>query len=148
MVAALIFAPGHPKTWFSLKFMKFLKYHEISWNFIEFLEFHRNFGFGSSRECQAPQPLLFPKENKGFVKGCGWLKTQNSMKFIRNYEKFRNFMIFHNFQWLLCISQDFGPAALARKKDSNSYAFSMVAAPSFFPGHPKIWHFIQFREIW
>ena len=54
-----------------------------------------NFGFASSLECQALQPLLFPKENKGFVKGCGWLKTQNIMIFIRNHEFSRNFMKFH-----------------------------------------------------
>ena len=47
-------------------------------------------------------------------------------------------MIFHKFPWFSCISQDFGPAALVRKKDSNSYAFSMVAVLIFLPGHSKI----------
>ena len=51
---------------------------------MKFLEFYPNFDFASSLECQAPQPLFFPKENKGFVKGCGWLKTQNFMNFIKN----------------------------------------------------------------
>ena len=37
-----------------------------------------------------------------------------------------------------CNSQDFGPAALIRKKDRNSNAFSMVAVLIFLPGHSKI----------
>ena len=41
---------------------------------------------------------------------------------------------FHNFP---PISPVFGPAALARKKDSNSYAFSMVAALMFPPRAPQ-----------
>ena len=74
-----------------------MKFHEISCNFMKFLEFYLNFGFASSLECQAPQPLLFPKEYKGSVKGCGWLKTQNVMDLIRNYEIIKNFMNFHDF---------------------------------------------------
>jgi len=64
---------------------------------MKFLKFYPNFGFASSLECQALQPLLFPKENKGFVKGCGWLKTQNIMNFIKNHEIFKNSMKFHKF---------------------------------------------------
>ena len=115
-----------------------MKLHEISWNLVKFLNIYSNFGFVSSLECQAAQPLLFPKEYQGFVTGCGWLKTQNIMIFIRNHEILRNFMNFHKFPWFSCISQDFGPAALVRKKDSNSYAFSMVAVLIFLPGHSKI----------
>ena len=64
---------------------------------MKFLEFYPNFGFASSLECQAPQPLLFPKENKGSVKGLGWLETQNSMVFIRIHGNIGNFMEFHKF---------------------------------------------------
>ena len=60
------------------------------------------------------------------------------MIFTRNHEILRTFMSFHKSQWFPCISQDFGPAALVRKKDSNSYAFSMVAVLIFLPGHCKI----------
>ena len=139
--------PGTPKHEFSSNFWNFMKLSWMSWIFMKLLIFYSNLGFASSLECQAAQPLLFPKGNQGFVKGCGWLKTQNFMIFIRNYGISGNFMIFHKFIWILCISQDFGPAALARKKDSNSYAFSMVAAPSFSPRHPKNWNFMNFCEI-
>ena len=115
-----------------------MKFHEISWNLVKFLKSYPNFGFVSSLECQAAQPLLFPKEYQGFVTGCGWLETQNIMIFIRSHGILRNIMNFHKFSWFPCISQDFGPAALVRKKDSNSYAFSMVAVLIFLPGHSKI----------
>ena len=52
-------------------------------------------------------------------------------------------MKFHNFHKLSTISPVLGPAALARKKDSNSYGFSRVAARTFLPGHAKIWFFIK-----
>ena len=105
---------------------------------MKFLIFYQNLGFASSLECQAAQPLLFPKGNQGFVKGCGWLKTQNIMIFIRNHEIITKSMEFHKFPLFTCISQDFGPAALASKKDSISYAFSMVAVLTFHPGHVQI----------
>ena len=67
-------------------------------------------------------------------------------------------MKFHEFHTFSPISPVFGPAALARKKDSNSYGFSMVAASTFLPGHPKIWFSMkildsdqnngEFDEIW
>ena len=47
-------------------------------------------------------------------------------------------MKFHRFHRIPPISPVCGPAALARKKDSNSYAFSMVAVLIFLPGHSKI----------
>ena len=50
---------------------------------MSFVKFQLNLGFASSLEWQAAQHLLFLKENKGFVKGCGWLKTQNIMICIR-----------------------------------------------------------------
>ena len=69
-------------------------------------------------------------------------------------------MEFHKFPWFPCISQYFGPAALASKKDSISYAFSMVVVLIFLPGHVQIWFswkywfqtnilgiFIKFPEI-
>ena len=62
---------------------------------MKFLKIYPNFGFAGSLECQALQPLLFPKEYQGFVKGCGWLKTQNIMISIRNYEIISNFMGFY-----------------------------------------------------
>ena len=65
---------------------------------MKFLEFYPNFGSAGSLECQALQPLLFPKENKGFVKGCGWLKTQNIMDFIKNHEVSKKSMKFHKFE--------------------------------------------------
>ena len=105
---------------------------------MKYLIFYQNLGFASSLECQAAQPLLFPKGNQGFVKGCGWLKTQNIMIFIRNHEIITKSMEFHKFPYFSCISQDFGPAALASKKDSISYAFSMVAVLTFLPGHGQI----------
>ena len=64
---------------------------------MKFLKFHLKSGFASSLECQALQPLLFPKEYQGFVKGCGWLKTQKIMNFIKNHESSRNHMNFHKF---------------------------------------------------
>ena len=64
---------------------------------MKFLNFYLNFGFAGSLECQALQPLLFPKEYQGFVKGCGWLKTQNIMKFIKNHEISEKSMKFHKF---------------------------------------------------
>ena len=115
-----------------------MKFHEISRDVVEFLQIDPNFGFVSSLECQAAQPLLFVMEYQGFVTVSGGLKTQNIMIFIRNDGFLGNFMNFHQFPWLPCISQDFGPAALVRKKDSNSYAFSMVAVLIFLPGHSKI----------
>ena len=45
-------------------------------------------------------------------------------------------MNFHKFHKFSPISLVFGPAALARKKDSNPYAFSMVAALMFPPRAP------------
>ena len=62
---------------------------------MKLLIFYSNWGFESSLECQAAQPLLFPKENQGFVKGCGWLTTQNIMISIRNHEVIRKSMEFH-----------------------------------------------------
>ena len=67
----------------------------IFMNFQEISEILLKGGFASSLECQAAQPLLFPKGNQGFVKGCGWLKTQNIMVFIRNYEIITKSMEFH-----------------------------------------------------
>ena len=143
MVAALLFAPGHSKTRFSWILWKSMKIHEISWHIMKFLIFYRNSGFAGSLGCQALQTLLFPKEYQGFVKGCGWLKTQEiiislkSMKFLEFSWNFIEFM--ENSP----ISRGSGPAALARRNDSNSYGFSMVAARTFFPGHPKIWFFMK-----
>ena len=57
---------------------------------MKFLKFCKNIGFAASLGCQALQPLLFPKEYQGFVKGCGWLKTQKIMIFI----EFHNFLKF------------------------------------------------------
>ena len=85
---------------------------------------------------------VFPKENKGFVEGCGWLKTQNFMNFHIFHEISENFMKFHEMSLFSVISRFFGPAALQRKNDSNSYAFSMVAALQFLPGHSKNWIFM------
>ena len=126
--------------------------------FLENYDFYQNSGFAGSVECQALQLLLFPKEYQGFVKGCGWLKTQKIMNFIKNHENSRNSMEFHKFLWFPCISPVFGSAALARKKDSNSYGFPMVAARTFLPGHPRIWFSMkildsdqnnwEFHEIW
>ena len=71
---------------------------------MKFLIFYTNLGFASSLECQAAQPLLFPKGNQGFVKGCGWVKTQNIMIFIRNHDIMKlsgnpwNFINFHDFR--------------------------------------------------
>ena len=110
---------------------------------MQFLKFPQNFGFGAPLECQAAQTLLFPKENKGFVKGCGWLKTQNIMNFIKNHENSKNSMKFHKFLSFPGISPVFGPAALARKKDSNSYAFPMVAALMFPPRAPQNMFFLK-----
>ena len=64
---------------------------------MKFLQFYRNFGFASSLECQAAQPLLFPQGNQGFVKGCGWVKTQIIMFFIRNSENIESFIKLHEF---------------------------------------------------
>ena len=52
-------------------------------------------------------------------------------------------MKFHNFHKIPPISPVFGPAALARKKDSNSYAFSMVAALMFPPRAPQNLFFLK-----
>ena len=101
--------PGTPK-------QIFLEFHGILWNFVDFheifikiLKYYPNSGFAGSLECQALQPLLFPKEYQGFVKGCGWLKTQKTwisfkiMKlpeipwtFINSYD----FLAFHQFSAL------------------------------------------------
>ena len=110
---------------------------------MKFLKLHPNFGFAGSLECQALQPLLFPKEYQGFVKGCGWLKTQKIMNFVKNHQNSGIFMKFHNFHNFSPISAVFGPAALARKKDSNSYAFPMVAAFMFAPRAPQNLFFLQ-----
>ena len=137
----------HDISWNSWNFMKF---REFSWNFMKFLEFYQNFGFGSSPECQAPQPLLFPKENKGFVKGGGWLKTQNLMNFIRNYEISGNFMIFINsydFYAFLKIS------ALQRRHAKRTVIpmlFQWLQPPHSPPGTPKTeipWNSVKFNEI-
>ena len=62
---------------------------------MKFLKFYQNSGFAGSLECQALQPLLFPKEYQGFVKGCGWLKTQKNMNFIEKHEFSKIPMEFH-----------------------------------------------------
>ena len=92
------------------------------------------------------------------MKGCRWLKTQNFMIFIRFYGISWNFIEIHKFHKFPPISPVFGPATLARKKDSNSYGFSMVAARTFLPGHSRISIFMkildsdqnngEFHEIW
>ena len=63
---------------------------------MKFLKFYENDGFAGSLGCQALQPLLFPKEYQGFVKGCGWLKTQEIMIFIEIDEVSGIFMRFHD----------------------------------------------------
>ena len=103
-----------------------------------FLRFYQNSGFAGSLGCQALQPLLFLKEYQGFVKGCGWLKTQEIIISIEIHGNSGIFTKFHKFHQISPISPDLGPAALARRKDSNSYGFSMVAARTFLPGHTKI----------
>ena len=123
---------------FSWNLSIFMEFHEISWNLVQIVEIDPNFGFVSSLECQAAQPLLFPKEYQGLVTVSGRLKTQNIMVFIRNHEFITKSMQFHEFPKFSCISQDFGPAALASKKDSISYAFSMVVVLIFLPGHGQI----------
>ena len=55
------------------------------------------------------------------------------MNFMDFYEISGNSMKLHKFHTFPPISPVFGPAALARKKDSNSYALSMVAALMFPP---------------
>ena len=80
------------------------------------------------------------------------------MNFIRFYGISWNFIEIHKFHKYPPISPVFGPATLARKKDSNSYGFSMVAARTFLPGHSRIWFFMkildsdqnngEFHEIW
>ena len=110
---------------------------------MKFLEICKNIGFAASLGCQALQPLLFPKEYQGFVKGCGWLKTQKIVISIKNHQISEIFMKFHKFHKFPPISQVFGPAALARKKDSNSYAFSMVAALMFPPRAPQNMFFLK-----
>ena len=67
-------------------------------------------------------------------------------------------MKFHKFHEVSPISPVSGPAALERKKDSNSYAFSMVAALMFPPRAPQNLIFMRilvsnqflgdFHEIW
>ena len=105
---------------------------------MKFLKLYKDFGSAGSLGCQALQPLLFPKEYQGFVKGCGWLKTQEIMIFIEIDDISGIFMKFHKFHEISPISPGWGPAALARRNDSNSYGFSMVAARTFLPGLPKI----------
>ena len=53
-------------------------------------------------------------------------------------------MKFHKFHKFPPISPVFGPAVLARKKDSNSYAFSMVAALMFPPRAPQNMFFLKY----
>ena len=105
---------------------------------MKFLNFYKNISFAGSLGCQALQPLLFPKEYQGFVKGCGWLKTQEIMIFMEIHGISGIFTNFHKFHEISPISPGLGPAALARRKDSNSNGFSMVAARTFLPGHAKI----------
>ena len=62
-----------------------------------FLKFYENNGFAGSLGCQALQPLLFPKEYQGFVKGGGWLETQGIMIFVEIHEISGIFMKFHKF---------------------------------------------------
>ena len=65
------------------------------------------------------------------------------MNFIKNHQVFGILMKFHKFHNFPPISPVFGPAALARKKDSNSYAFSMVAALMFPPRAPQNLFFLK-----
>ena len=110
---------------------------------MKFLKLHPNSGFAGSLECQALQPLLFPKEYQCFLKGCGWPKTQKIMNFMENHKLFEIFMKSYKFHDFLPISPVFSPAALARKKDSNSYTFSMVAALMFPPRAPQNLFFLK-----
>ena len=108
----------HEFLWNSWYFMKLL---EIPLVFMKFGEIGRISGFSRFLGCQAPQTLLFPKENIGSVKCCGWLKTQDFMIFHRFYEiseislksiNPHNFLPFHKIsapqrchakmQWFLC----------------------------------------------
>ena len=144
--------PGTPKHDF-LEIHEALWFFEISCNFMKFLKFYPNFGFAGSLECQALQPLLFPKEYQGFVKGCEWLKTQKSWislktikfaEFSWNFISFITFPQFHQF------------SALRRwhaKRTVIPMHFQWLQRSCFLPEHPKIcfswisWNFMKFREI-
>ena len=65
-----------------------------------------NFRFFELPGVPGSSTLAFPKENKGFVKGCGWLKIQNVMIFIRFHgisEASWEFINFHDFRSFLKI---------------------------------------------
>ena len=109
---------------------------------MKFLKSYKNIGFAGSLRCQALQPLLVPGEYQGFVKGCGWLKIHKLMNFIEIHKNSGNLIKIHTFHKNSPISPILGPAALARRKDSNSYGFLMVTARTFLPGHLKISFFI------
>ena len=104
---------------------------------MKFLKFYKIIGFAGSLGCQALQPLLFRKEYQGFVKGCGWLKTQEIMIFMEIHEISGIFMKFHKFHEISRISPGLGPAALARRNDSNSYGFQWLQRAHSSPGTPK-----------
>jgi len=135
--------PGTQKHYFPWKSWILMKLIEISPNSMKFRGVWWISGLLRFLGCQAPQPLLFPKENKGFVKGCGWLKIRIPIISNRIHGMSEIFMEMQKVPLFSSISQHCGPAALARKNNSNSYAFSMVVALIFLPGHPKIWFFMK-----
>ena len=68
-----------------------------------------------------------------------------------NFMIFMKFLHFHwisCFQWISYNLQEIHRIAPACKKTSNSYAFSMVAALLFAPGHPKTGFFLNFMNFY
>ena len=128
---------------------------------MEFQKFHQNFIFAGSLECQALQPLLFPREFQGFVKGCGWLKTQNIMILIKNdgfSEIPWDFIKSHDFRAFREIS---APQLWHAKKTVIPIIFQWLQCSYSSPGTPKsdfLWKywfqtkipgiFMKFAGIW
>ena len=135
-----------------------MKFHEIWWDFWKSTQISVLWAPWSARLLN---PCFFLREIKvSWRVADGWKHKTSWISLKTN--KFLwipwNFMKIHEFHTFSPISPVFSPAALARKKDSNSYGFSMVAARTFLPGHPKIWFFMiilvsnqffgNFHETW
>ena len=130
--------------------MNFLAISEISWNFHKFHEFPRNFWhFTQIWVLRAPwsarllNPCFFLREIKvSWRVADGWKHKISwfSLEIMKLSQNPWNFINFHDFRAFRKIS---APQRWQAKKDSISYAFSMVVVLIFLPGHGQIWFFTK-----
>ena len=138
MVAALLFAPGHPKTCFFEIYeilLNFLKFDGILWNFWNFTQIPVLRAPWSARLFN---PCFFLRNIKvSWRVADGWEHKNSwfSLKIIEfpeiswNFINFINFPQFHQFSALRCWHA---------KRTVIPMPFQWLQRSCFLPGHPKI----------